>query len=182
MSLIVVVESLSFLFSICRKEGCIKVKQHEFRPADGIHFPPEFPHNQVKLSERSFIHAVKEPWDRGLWCKCLFSEQGRQYGILAQFIGTVVLIVCAEDLVDHLQEILVIRMDTEHGCIVGLEAVLQQLLEAKGMEKFLYHQEPSVGGEFASVKVYDKLLIAFELDFLYTVHRASPLLYVWSSA
>ena len=83
---------------------------------------------------------------------------------MAQFIGAVVFVVSAEDLVGHLKQVLAIRMDAERCRIVCLEIAFQYLFDTKSTEEFLYHQEPSVGGKPASVEIYYKLLIAFELD------------------
>ena len=57
-------------------------------------------------------------------------------------------------------------MDAEQGRIIGFETVFQKFLDAEGMEEFLYHKKPSIRGKFSSIEIYDKLLIAFELDFL----------------
>ena len=57
-------------------------------------------------------------------------------------------------------------MDAGRCCIIGLKSVLQYLFDTEGMEEFPDHQESSIRGKFTSIEIYDKLLIAFELDFL----------------
>lgn len=85
---------------------------------------------------------------------------------MAEFIGTIILIISAEDLIDHLQQVFVILVDTEQGGGIGFETIFQQCFKTEGMEEFLYQKETPVGGKLPAVKIYDKLLIAFELDFL----------------
>lgn len=57
-------------------------------------------------------------------------------------------------------------MDAEQSRVVGFEAVFQKFFDTEGMEEFLYHKEASIRGKLPSVKINDKLLIAFELNFL----------------
>ena len=85
---------------------------------------------------------------------------------MAKFIGAVILIVGAKNLIEHLEQVLIILMDVGQSRIIGSEAAFQEFLDAEGMEKFLYHKEASIRGKLPSVKIYDELLIAFELDFL----------------
>lgn len=85
---------------------------------------------------------------------------------MAQLIGAVVLIVGAKDLIEHLEQVLVILMDAGQSRVIGSEAAFQEFFDAEGMEKFLYHKEASIRGKLPSVKIYDELPIAFELDFL----------------
>ncbi len=85
---------------------------------------------------------------------------------MAKFIGAVVLIISAKDLADHLQQIFVILVDTEQGMVIGFEIIFEQCFKTEGVEEFLYQKKTSVGRKLPAVKIYDKLLIAFELDFL----------------
>ncbi len=84
--------------------------------------------------------------------------------VMADLTGAVVLIVHTEDLIYHLQKVFIILMDAERCWSIGLKSVLQKQFDAKGMEKFLYHQKPSIGEKFPSVKIYNKLPIASQLD------------------
>ena len=55
-------------------------------------------------------------------------------------------------------------MDAGRCSVICFKIVLEQFFNAEGTEELLYHKESSVGGKFASVKIYNKLLIAFKLD------------------
>ena len=85
---------------------------------------------------------------------------------MAELIGAVVLIVGAEDLAEHLEQVFIIFMDAELSRAIGLETGLQEFFKAKNMEEFVHHKKPAIGREFTSVKIYYKLLIAFKLDIL----------------
>ena len=85
---------------------------------------------------------------------------------MAEFVCAVVFVISAENLVDHLQQVLIILMDAERSGIIGFEVLFQEFLKTKGIEEFLYHKKASIGRKFSSVKIYKNLLIAFKLDFL----------------
>mgnify|MGYP001070503284 CR=1 FL=1 len=42
---------------------------------------------------------------------------------MAQFIGAVVFVVGAEDLIEHLEQVLIILMDAGQGSVIGFKAV-----------------------------------------------------------
>lgn len=52
-------------------------------------------------------------------------------------------------------------MDTEQGSVIRLKVAFQQTFNTKGMEEFLDQKKSSVGGKFPSIKVYNKLFVAF---------------------
>ena len=72
---------------------------------------------------------------------------------MAELIGTVVLVVSTEYLVNHLQQIFIILMDAEQGSIVGLKCIFLKLFNSECVEEFLYHEKSSVRKKFVSVKI-----------------------------
>lgn len=66
MCLIMVIKSFALLFPISRKQRSVDIEKHELRLFDGIYFFAELTHDIIKLPERTLVHAVKEPGQRGL--------------------------------------------------------------------------------------------------------------------
>lgn len=139
------IEPFALRVAVSRKQRGVNVKKHEFQHPGGIDPLPELTHDGVELPECVIVHPVEEPgWGR-LGSKRFFPKDGRQHEVMTKFIGAVVLIIIAEDLVDHLQQVFVILVDTEQGRIIGFETIFQQCFKTEGMEEFLYQEEISVG-------------------------------------
>lgn len=126
-----VIKPFTLLFSISRQQCSINVKKNKLPHPDRINVFSQLAHNVIKLAERIVIHPVKEPRQGRLRHKRLFSKDGREHGGTAEIVGTVVHVVRAEDLVDHLQQVLIVLVDAEQCGGVGLEIVFQKLFETR---------------------------------------------------
>ena len=108
------------------------------------------------------IHPVPEPGQRRLGGEDFFFQCGGEYGICGKFIGTVIFEICSNDLIDHLHQVVRIRMYSERCRIIGLEKLLHKLNQADLGCKLLDEEKATIRGKIAAVEIYFDLLIAFK--------------------
>ena len=73
-----------------------------------------------------------------------FFQNSGKHRIRCQFISTIVFEVCCYDLIDHLHEVICIRMPPEHGRVICVEQFFYQFDKSDFAGKLLDEQEPGI--------------------------------------
>ena len=142
--LVMVVEAFSFLPAVGVEECGIKVKQHMFRMLYRVYDLPHFRIDSIKLGNGIFIHAVKEPGQGRLRCQRFLFEDCSKDRVICQLVGAVIFEICRNDLIDHLHEVICIRMPPEHGRVICVEQFFYQFDKSDFAGKLLDEQEPGI--------------------------------------
>ena len=77
-----------------------------------MHTLAHLPGNLAELLEGGFVHAAEKSGNGRLRSKGILPQGSSQNRIVSQFIRTVIRKIATENLKNHLQQVLAVRMET----------------------------------------------------------------------
>lgn len=156
-----VVKTLSFLLPIGIQKGGIQIQQKKLWLAQRVHTLAHQPGDPAELFEGGFVHAAEKSGNGRLRSKGILPKGSSQNRVVGQFIRAVIRKVAAENLENHLQQVLAVRMETVCRGICGLEFAGNELVKPQLAEELPEQQTPRIGGQFSAIKIYFQPPIAF---------------------
>ena len=144
VGLIVVIEGAALLYAISSKQCRIQVEQNMLRLFDGVSSPAKGPLNGFQLPQTLFVHTVMEARQGRLRGQGRFPNHGVYYRIVPQTVSVIILEVSARNLVEHLQKILVILVDSEQGWVCRVELLPKQVLDSELVVKLFEQKQAAV--------------------------------------
>jgi hypothetical protein len=115
MCLIMVVEGFALLRAIGSQQSGIQIEQNMLWLFDGVNSSAENPLNLLQLLQALRVHAVVKTGQSGLGSQSVFTNDSIQDGIVSQAVGVIILKIGTRNLIEHLQKVLVILVDSERS-------------------------------------------------------------------